>query len=93
MSGIARRTPEGFELYLFGSCLYSHTPHDLDLLLVYDQEKVDAYTAFTMRRKFREEFENELGMVCDLCLLSHHEAIQSRFAEIESAILITPSNS
>lgn len=66
------------QAFLFGSSLRSDTPNDLDLLLVYEDGKVDL--AVSEGEKIKEKLAYSLPMVSvDLTILSESELAQTKF--------------
>ena len=66
------------QAFLFGSSLYSDTPNDLDLLLVYEDGEVDL--AVSEGEKIKEKLAYFLPMISvDLTILSESELVQTEF--------------
>ncbi len=80
---------ESIALYIFGSALRTFQPNDLDLLLIYDRQLLSTESALSLRRRLSKSIAMELGFPADLVLLSKSEAQQSRFVEMEGAVLVS----
>ncbi|MBE0682487.1 MAG: hypothetical protein IH589_11285 [Anaerolineales bacterium] len=69
----------GGDCYLFGSALTQNNPRDIDLLLVYDYDKIDLTSVLILKKKLCRVLGEDLGKNIDLCSLSKSESIQSSF--------------
>lgn len=67
--------------YVFGSAVYSETPSDIDVAIIYDKRYVTVEEAITYRRKLVEEMMQLNSMVIDTILLSIEEEMEMAFLE------------
>jgi hypothetical protein len=72
----------GGKLFVFGSALTHERPRDLDLLLVYDANRITAGEACAARSTLRAVLET-FSAPMEICLLSAREAESSKFVEEE----------
>jgi len=75
----------GIEIFCFGSVLHKAKHKDIDLLIVYDKNRIDVSRAIQIRKRLVKVISRELEMNTDICLLSKEEDKQSRFSESERA--------
>lgn len=73
--------PADFDLYLFGSALYSDNYKDIDLALIYDKEKVDLRQIIDYRKKIILTVAKEFRCPCTVLLLSTKEEKEMSFLE------------
>ena len=73
----------GGKLFVFGSALTHRRPQDLDLLLVYDGNRITPAEACTARSTLRAALKR-FAVPMEICLLSVREAESSNFVEEES---------
>lgn len=67
-----------FEIYLFGSAVYSRTPNDIDILLVYDKQSLRSVLAG--KKKIKELLSPKFdGLPIHFTTLSRKELKQTRF--------------
>lgn len=79
----------GLKLYLFGSGVFSRSPRDIDLAIVYNPTSVDVNDVLAYRQRLKLDGLIELGLPLDICLLTEQEAGTNPFLEDEGAILIS----
>ncbi|WP_035336844.1 nucleotidyltransferase domain-containing protein [Dokdonia sp. PRO95] len=70
---------EHFDLYLFGSSLYSDTPSDIDIAIIYDKKFIDIKQALNYRSEILIYLNTELEIKIDTILLSKEEEIETEF--------------
>jgi predicted nucleotidyltransferase len=70
---------EHFDLYLFGSSVYSDTPSDIDLAIIYDKNYVSIQQAIAYRTELLENLSAQSGMGIDTILLSKEEEVETEF--------------
>jgi predicted nucleotidyltransferase len=79
---------KGADLYLFGSALHSNNISDLDLLIIYDSDVINAEIAIGIRKVIREKLQRKLDLIIDITLLSIAEQEQTKFIKSEKAIRV-----
>lgn len=67
--------------YVFGSALYSETPSDIDVAIIYDKNYVTVEDAIAYRRELVDEMTQLNSMMIDTILLSLEEEIEMAFLE------------
>ncbi len=67
--------------YVFGSALYSETPSDIDIAIIYDKEYVTVEDAIAYRRELVDEMTQLNSMMIDTILLSLEEEMEMAFLE------------
>lgn len=67
-----------FELYIFGSSVYSNNPNDLDLAIIYDKNFINIKQALEFRIKLINTI-SDLDLDIDTILLSKEEELQIEF--------------
>lgn len=67
--------------FVFGSAIYSETPSDLDIAIVYDKQHVTVEEAIAYRRELVDEMEQLNSMMIDTILLSLEEEKEMAFLE------------
>ena len=73
-------TPQDhYDLYLFGSVLYSEEPCDIDLAIIYDKNFVSAIDAIQYRKELLEDLSHKSNLSIDTILLSKEEEKQTKF--------------
>lgn len=87
--GLSLQTPE-VELFVFGSITRVISPHDIDLLVVYDRCYVSSQRALSIRKQLVRLLK-VTGLPVEVILLSREENARSRFSAIEGAIPISLS--
>ena len=70
---------EHFDLYLFGSSLYSDTPSDIDIAIIYDKRFINIKQALKYRSELLSDLNTKLEMKIDTILLSKEEEIETEF--------------
>ena len=72
---------EHFSRYVFGSAVYSDTPSDIDVAIIYDKRYVDIRDAIEYRHALAEEMMRQTSMMIDTILLSLEEEMEMSFLE------------
>lgn len=67
--------------YVFGSALYSETPSDIDIAIIYDKHYVTVEDAIAYRRELVDEMKQLNSMMIDTILLSLEEEMEMAFLE------------
>lgn len=67
--------------YVFGSALYSETPSDIDVAIIYDKNYVTVEDAIAYRRELVDEMTQLNSMLMDTILLSLEEEKEMAFLE------------
>lgn len=67
--------------YVFGSALYSETPSDIDIAIIYDKHYVTVEDAIAYRRELVDEMTQLNSMMIDTILLSLEEEMEMAFLE------------
>lgn len=67
--------------FVFGSAIYSETPSDLDIAIVYDKQHITVEEAIAYRRELVDEMEQLNSMMIDTILLSLEEEKEMAFLE------------
>ena len=70
-----------FALYLFGSAVYSDSPSDIDVAIIYDKRYVDIREAIAYRHALVEDMMKQSSMMIDSILLSMEEELEMSFLE------------
>jgi predicted nucleotidyltransferase len=78
------------EVYLFGSVLTPERPHDVDVLIVWDEDVLAPRAAAELRPFLAGKLTTAVELPLHIILLSKREAAQSRFVEEERATRIYP---
>ena len=78
----------GAKVYIFGSMLFSCTPRDVDLVVVFDPVTTSIPVMIEFRRHLRQSAIEEFKTVLDICLLTNTEARKNSFLEDEGAVLV-----
>lgn len=68
-----------FSRYLFGSAVYSDTPTDIDIAIIYDKKYVSIDEALTYRKEIVRKLSELNSMVIDTILLSIEEEEEMSF--------------
>ena len=76
-------------LYLFGSAIWSNSPHDLDIVILYNC--CERWTVREIRNSTIERIHSLFKGRIDCILLSFSEEEQARFLEKEKAVLVFPT--
>lgn len=72
---------EHFSRYVFGSAVYSDSPSDIDVAIIYDKRYVDIREAIDYRHTLAEEMMRQTSMMIDTILLSVEEEMEMSFLE------------
>ena len=67
--------------YVFGSAVYSETPSDIDVAVIYDNRYVTVEEAIAYRRELVAEMVKLNSMMIDVILLSEEEEKEMNFIE------------
>lgn len=67
--------------YVFGSAVYSDTPSDIDVAIIYDRQYVSVEDAIAYRRELVNEMRVLNSMMIDAILLSMEEEMEMAFLE------------
>ena len=67
--------------YVFGSAVYSDTPSDIDVAIIYDGQYVSVEDAIAYRRELVNEMRVLNSMMIDAILLSMEEEMEMAFLE------------
>ena len=78
----------GVKVYVFGSAVWSHSPQDVDLVIVYNSSTVNVDDVLSCRRRLQRELSDKFGLPTDICLLNEKEAQSNPFLINEGAVLI-----
>lgn len=70
-----------FSRYIFGSAVYSDTPSDIDVAIIYDKKYVAVREAIEYRRELVKEMMKISSMTIDTILLSKEEEKEMAFLE------------
>ena len=67
--------------YVFGPAVYSDTPSDIDVAIIYDRQYVSVEDAIAYRRELVNEMRVLNSMMIDAILLSMEEEMEMAFLE------------
>ncbi len=67
--------------YVFGSAVYSDTPSDIDVAIIYDKQYVRVEEAIAYRHELVNEMRALNSMMIDAILLSVEEEMEMAFLE------------
>ncbi len=67
--------------FVFGSAVYSETPSDIDVAIIYDKHYVTVEEAIAYRRELVDEMAQLNSMMIDTILLSVEEEMEMAFLE------------
>ena len=70
---------EHFDLYLFGSSLYSDSPSDIDIAIIYDKKFINIKRALKFRSELLSDLSTKSEMKIDTILLSKEEETETEF--------------
>jgi predicted nucleotidyltransferase len=70
---------EHFDLYLFGSSVYSDSPSDIDLAIIYDKTFINIQEALKYRSELLSDLSTKSEMEFDTILLSKEEEKETEF--------------
>ncbi|MEN2766849.1 hypothetical protein [Ornithinibacillus xuwenensis] len=73
------------DFYLFGSFLYSKNPNDIDLLIVYNSNKVGITDVLSLRKTIYNLFLLNHSLIADITILSKQEEREVNFISSERA--------
>jgi len=68
-----------FDLYLFGSVLYSDTPSDIDIAIIYDKNYISVQQAIQYRSELLNDLSQKIELKIDTILLSREEEKEAKF--------------
>ena len=68
-----------FSRYLFGSAVYSESPEDIDVAIIYDKHYVSLEEAVDYRRELTKRLGEMNSMIIDAILLSKEEEEEMAF--------------
>lgn len=74
------------DFYLFGSLLYSNSPNDIDLIIVYNKDEISIQDILLLRRNLYYSFFYEFKITLDITLLTKQEEKSLNFIQTEKAI-------
>lgn len=77
------------DFYLFGSLLYSNTPNDIDIIIVYNKDQISIQDILLLRRNLYSSFYNKFKITLDITLLTEEEEKSLNFIQIEKAIRLS----
>jgi predicted nucleotidyltransferase len=72
---------EHISRYIFGSAVYSDSPEDIDVAIIYDKQYVDVREAIAYRHALIEEMMQQTSMMIDTILLSVEEEMEMCFLD------------
>ncbi len=67
--------------FVFGSAVYSETPSDIDVAIIYDKHYVTVEEAIAYRRELVDEMAQLNSMMIDTILLTVEEEMEMAFLE------------
>ncbi len=73
------KSKEHFDLYLFGSSIYSDTPSDIDIAIIYDKNFISIQQALEFRSELLNDLSTKSEMKIDTILLSKEEETETEF--------------
>lgn len=68
-----------FDIYLFGSSIYSDTPSDIDIAIIYDKKFISIQQAIEYRAELLNNLSIKSEKKIDTILLSKEEEIETEF--------------
>ncbi|WP_218971553.1 hypothetical protein [Neobacillus soli] len=74
------------DFYLFGSLLYSNSPNDIDLIIVYNKDEISIQDILLLRKNLYCSFFYEFKITLDITLLTKQEEKSLNFIQTEKAI-------
>lgn len=80
--------PDGIRLYMFGSSLEGTADSDIDLLFVYDSNKIHPIEIYHQLERFFSEVQSLVGRPVHPVVLSVLEEEQIQFAKNEGCVPI-----
>lgn len=72
--------------YIFGSVLYSTSPNDIDMIIVYKKDQISISEILHLRSELSCSFFNEHKIALDISLLTEEEEKSLNFIQSEKAI-------
>jgi hypothetical protein len=79
MINLKIKSKEHFELFVFGSALYSEHPSDIDLAIIYDEGFINPQQAIQYRSEILSNLETVNALKIDTILLSKREEKEAEF--------------
>ena len=76
------------KIYVFGSVIYSCSPNDIDLVIVFNSSRNDVFDILAYRQLLRQDCFAEFNLPIDVCILTQLEAKNNLFLQEEGAILV-----
>ena len=70
---------EFFDLYLFGSAVYSENPTDIDIAIIYEKGNVSINEAIKFKHELKSNLTKQTGFSVDIILLSREEEKEMEF--------------
>jgi hypothetical protein len=74
------------DFYLFGSLLYSNSPNDIDLIIVYNKDEISIQDILLLRKNLYCSFFYKFKTTLDIILLTKQEEKSLNFIQTEKAI-------
>lgn len=74
------------DIFLFGSILYTNSPNDIDILILYPISTSYIDKIFELRDNIKMILEKELSIDIDILILSYEEEKEIEFIQNEKAI-------
>ena len=71
--------PEGIEVFLFGSTLFTENVNDIDLALVYNSKIISISEILEFRKLVKQKIIGTIGIECQIIALSNEENIELEF--------------
>lgn len=79
MIDINIKPKEHFDLYLFGSSLYSEDPSDIDIAIIYNKSFISIQQAIEFRSELLNDLSAKSELKIDTILLSKEEEMETDF--------------
>ncbi len=76
------------KIYVFGSLIYSCSPNDIDLVIVFNSLRYDIFDILAYRHYLRKDCFAEFNLPVDVCILTQQEVQNNLFLQEEGAILV-----
>ncbi len=73
--------------YVFGSAMYSDTPSDIDIAIIYDKNYITTEEAIEYRRELADKMMCLNSMTIDTILLSVEEELEMAFLDNAKVII------
>lgn len=74
------------ELYIFGSCLKTTKPIDIDLLFIIEKPSNGGENSYDLMKPFISSVENKFSLPVDLTILTREEHNRHEFVQLVGAI-------